>query len=196
MDTLSVSRPARRRLKALGWIALAGLGMLGSAGSRAQAEAAAGEHAVKAAFLYRFAGYVDWPASAFAGADTPLTIGVVGAEPLRTELQQAVRGRVVADRGVEVRKLAPGEPLARVHIVFLGRAEAARMGQLRPWLQEAPVLVVTEADGALAEGSMINFVVLDRRVRFEIALDAAERQGLRLSSRLLAVAQKVTGGTP
>lgn len=196
MDAVTPTRPARLRLRALVWAGLTGLLIGSGVECRAQAEPAAGEHAVKAAFLYRFAGYVDWPASAFAGAAAPLTIGVVGAEPLRTELQEVVRGRVVADRSVEVRKLAPGEPLAGVHILFLGRAEAGRVGALRSWLQDAPVLIVTEADGALAQGSMINFVVLDRRVRFEIALDAAEKHGLRLSSRLLAVAQKVTGGTP
>ena len=154
------------------------------------------EQRVKAAFLYQFAGYVEWPANSFAQADTPVTIAVMGADPLAAELKQLAAGRTVGGRPVAVKPVKPGEPLAGVHILFIGSAESARLAQVVQSAKPRPVLTVTEADGALSQGSMINFVIVDRRVRFEVALDSAEKNGLRLSSRLLAVAQQVKTGTP
>lgn len=148
---------------------------------------------VKAAFLYKFAGYVEWPPKSFASPDTPVTIGVIGAEPLATELTQAVTGRTVNDRPVTVRRLKAGESLAGIHVLFVGRAENARLDQLAQSAQPRSILTVSESDGALARGSVINFVLSGGRVRFEIALDSAEKSGLKLSSRLLGVAQQVTG---
>ncbi len=148
---------------------------------------------VKAAFLYKFAGYVEWPTKSFAGPETPVTIGVIGSESLATELAQAVTGRTVNDRQVTVKRLKAGESLAGIHILFVGRAENARLDQLAQSARPRSILTVTESDGALARGSVINFVLTDGRVRFEIALDSAEKSGLKLSSRLLAVAQQVTG---
>jgi hypothetical protein len=154
------------------------------------------EHRVKAAFLYQFASYVEWPGQAFAQADTPVTIAVMGAEPLAAELKQLVTGRTVGGRPVAVRQVRPGEPLSGAHILFIGAAESARVAQLAQSSKARPMLMVTESDGALAQGSMINFVIVDRRVRFEVGLDSVEKNGLRLSSRLLAVAQQVKTGAP
>lgn len=154
------------------------------------------EHQVKAAFLYKFAGYVDWPAASFARPDTPVTIAVIGAEPIATELAQAVTGRTVNDRSVTVKRLKAGESLAGVHILFVGKAEIARLNLLTQAARPRSILTVTESEGALAQGSVINFIMAERRVRFEIALDSAEKSGLKLSSRLLAVAQQVRTGTP
>ena len=154
------------------------------------------ENQVKAAFLYKFAGYVDWPSTSFARPDTPLTIAVAGADAIAAELVQATSGRTVEGRTVTVKRVKAGESLAGVHILFVGKAESARLNQ---WVQSArpiSVLTVTESDGALAQGSVINFVMADRRVRFEVALDSAEKSKLKLSSRLLAVAQQVHTGTP
>lgn len=148
---------------------------------------------VKAAFLYKFASYVEWPAKSFARPETPVTIGVIGAESLATELVQAVAGRTVNDRAVTVKRLNAGDSLAGIHILFIGRAESARLDQLAQSAQPRSILTVTESAGALARGSVINFVLSDGRVRFQIALDSAEKSGLKLSSRLLAVAQQVTG---
>jgi len=151
------------------------------------------EQRVKAAFLYQFAGYVEWPPNSFPQPTTPISIAVMGADTVAAELSQVVTGRTIGGRSVTVKRVKPGESLAGVHILFVGRAESARLGQLA-----APkaMLTVTETDGALTHGSMINFVLVERRVRFEIALDSAEKSGLKLSSRLLAVAQQVQKGTP
>jgi len=140
---------------------------------------------VKAAFLYKFTSYVDWPEGAFAGADGPFLVGVQGADALYGELGQLVASRKVHERAVLVRRLVPGESTAGLHMLFAGRGSALRAEPGRP------VLVVTEAEGEMPLGSMINFRLVERRVRFDIALDAVETAGLRMSSRLLAVARRV-----
>lgn len=175
-------------------VVLALAALLGCARAGAAADEATLEQRVKAAFLYQFAAYVEWPPQSFARPDTPVTIAVMGADALAAELRQVVVGRTVGGRQIAVRPVRPGEPLTGVHILFIGAAESARLGQLTQAAR--PVLTVTEAEGALEQGSMINFILVDRRVRFEVALDSVERKGLRLSSRLLAVAQQVRTGVP
>lgn len=161
----------------------------------AQSTGAPLERAVKAAFVYKFLAYVEWPAQSFESADTPLVIGVHGADDIAAELTTIVADRAVGERPVQVKRLQSGDPLAGLHVLFVGRTDAARLAALARALQARPTLVVTEAAGALNAGSMINLVVApDGRVRFEIALDAVERAGLKLSSRLLALAQSVRPG--
>ncbi len=179
----------------LAWLAFAAMLLGGVAPVRAQEAGAAPERAVKAAFLYKFLGYVEWPAAAFAQPDAPLIVGIVGADDVAAELAQITTGRTIDNRPIAVRRLHEGDSLEGVHAVFIGRAEATRLGSLLRATRERPILTVTENPGALDQGSVINFLLLDGRVRFEISVDAAEKSGLKLSSRLLAVAQSVrTGG--
>ena len=155
------------------------------------------ERAVKAAFVYKFLAYIDWPAHAFETPSAPLVIGVVGAEAIARELDDAVAGRSIGEHPVAVRRLREGDSPAGVHVLFVGRTENARLPALAKSLQGQPTLIVTETPGALNAGSAINLVVAtDGRVRFEVALDAADRAGLRLSSRMLALAQSVRPGGP
>lgn len=173
----------RRGLFAL-WAAL-----IFGAGLDAHAQQAA-EPTVKAAFLYKFAGYVEWPPNNFPAPDSPFVIGVLGADEVAAELERIVPGRTVNDRRVVVRRLKEGEPPRGAHLLFVGRAEAS----LRPILRTAQaqgVLTVTETERGLELGSAINFVVAEDRVGFEVSLDSAERVGLRISSRMLAVARRV-----
>lgn len=152
------------------------------------------EHRVKAAFLYKIAGYVEWPNTSFPRPDTPITIGVMGAEPLAAELAQISTGRTAHNRSITVKRLKGNESLDGVHILFVGRAEGGQLPQLVPKARQRSILIVTESEDALKSGSAINFVLSDGRVRFEISLDSAHRSGLKLSSRLLAVAEQVYGG--
>ena len=153
------------------------------------------ERRVKAAFLFRFTEFVSWPESAFIRPDAPFTIAVVGHDALADELRQITSGKSVQGRAVEVRRVAEGEAIPAAQIAFMGDADVQR---LRERVRRAPpnALVVSESEGALAAGSVINFVIVNDRVRFEISLPAAEKRGLRMSSRLLAVAQSVKTGTP
>ncbi|MBI3526341.1 MAG: YfiR family protein [Betaproteobacteria bacterium] len=147
------------------------------------------EQRVKAAFLFKFGGYVEWPDSAFPSKDTPLVIGVAGADVLAEELSQVVAGRTMNGRPVSVRRVRGGEPLSSVHVLFVGRPEMGRLTDLAA--QARPILTVTDTEKGLALGSIINFVVADNRVRFEVSLDAAKRSGLRIGAPLLSVAMRV-----
>lgn len=159
--------------------------------SRAQSEAQTSEYRVKAAILYKFGSYIEWPERVFARADSPVAIGVMGADALAEELGQIVAGRNVNGRPVSVRKLRAGDPIDGLHVLFIGRAENGRLGEVLAAAKGRPVLTVTESDRALELGSMINFVVVDDRVRFDVALVPADLGSLRISARLLAVARKV-----
>ena len=147
-------------------------------------------HRVKAAFVYKFGEYVEWPAEAFARADSPLVIGVSGADALADELERLTSGRSVGGRAIVVRKLAPGASWEGLHVAFLGGDDAKQLAGAIAAGAGRPVLTITEATEARAAG-MINFVVVEGKVRFDVALPAAEASRLKISSRLLGVARKV-----
>lgn len=151
------------------------------------------DSAVKAAFLYKFGSFVDWPAEAFHGPDDPVVIGVLGDDAVAADLEQLASGRRIGNRPVRVRTFREQEPVpGGVHVLLVG---PVRPGKLRELVAAVagPVLVVTQQEGALAAGSVINFVTDGARVRFSVSLAAAEARGLRLSARLLTVAQAVEG---
>lgn len=189
-DTLP--RPGRRRLACL----LAGA-LLISAAAPLMAQGGAGmERKVKAAFLYKFLGYAEFPPSAFADAAAPVVIGVVEAEGLAAELARIVAGRTVQSRPIAVKQFKEGEVPAGVHLLFVGGSDGARVRSVLKAAQPAPMLVVTEAENGLRQGSVINFKIVDERVRFDISLEAADKNSVKLSSRLLTVANHVHKGAP
>jgi hypothetical protein len=147
---------------------------------------------VKAAFLHKFPSFVDWPQGSFPRADSPLRIGVIGDAQVWEELSHLARDRERDGRPVEVRRLASGEAMAGYHIVYLRAPSMTRMADLLAHVPEG-VLTVADADGVHPRGSVMSFFLEDGRVRFGVSLDAASRQKLRLSSRLLAVARNVQG---
>lgn len=168
------------------------LAALLGAGTQASAQAQAdGEVRIKAAFLYQFGGFVEWPPQTFDAPDSPFVIGVVGADAMAQELQQVVVDRTVQGRPVVVRRLEPEETPAGLHVLFVGRSEATRLREILAAAKDPALLVVTDFEDALSQGSMINFVAVDNRVRFDVALWRAERDRLKISSRLLGVARKV-----
>ena len=178
-------------------LCMGALSLLPPLSAHAQDDAATLERKVKAAFVYKFAGYVEWPESTFAAPDTPITIGVIGDDPLAAELAQVVSGRTVEGRPLAVKRLGESDGFTGLQILFVGSAERARLGALARAGPMQPMLIVTEFDGALNLGSAINFLISGGRVRFEIALDNAEKRSLKLSSRLLSVAHAVrTGAAP
>jgi hypothetical protein len=148
---------------------------------------------VKAAFLYKFAGYVEWPVSA-GSPDAPITIGVAGADPFAAELTEVTRGRTVAGRSINVRRVSADDSFDGLQVLFIGGQARAGERELLANARNLPILTVTESAGALADGSIINFTQDEDRVRFEISLYAAEQSMLKLNSRLLAVAHSVRRG--
>lgn len=149
------------------------------------------EASVKAAFLYKFAGYVDWPATAFASPDAPFVFGAIGNEEVAAELAKVVAGRQIGGHPVVVKRVRENEPLRGIHVIFVGRGATDRLSTLIRAAQLPALLIVTETERGLEAGSAINFVVADDRVGFEVSLDAAERNGLKISSRMLGVAKRV-----
>jgi len=151
------------------------------------------ERRVKAAFLYKFLGYAEFPPGAFFDGSSPVVIGVVGADDLAGELARAVAGRTVNNRPVVVRVLRDTDVQVPLHLLFVGGADPLRVGRMVRQASAA-MLVVTECEDGLRQGSVINFRIIDERVRFDVSLDAAERNGIKLSSRLLTVANRVQKG--
>jgi hypothetical protein len=150
----------------------------------------ASERSVKAAFLYKFTEYVDWPATTGA-QDAPFTIGVLGSGAFADELLRMTEDRSVNRRFIEVRRLSANDAVDDLQVLFVAGDQRGRLGELLAPAQGRPILTVTESEGALADGSIINFTLSGDRVRFEISLDAAEASRLKLNSRLLAVAQSI-----
>jgi hypothetical protein len=172
--------------------ALSALALLCGPAVLAQQAAPARESTVKAAFLYKFGSFVEWPATAFARPEDPFVIGVLGEDGLALDLEQLTRGLKVQGRPVHVRRVRDAQGAAEPHILYVGSAREARLREVLPPLS-APVLVVTQQEGALKQGSSINFSNEGGRLRFSASPPAAEARGLRLSSRLLDVAQAVEG---
>ncbi|HEX5125098.1 MAG TPA: YfiR family protein [Rhodocyclaceae bacterium] len=155
------------------------------------AQEAASESQVKAAFLYKFTTYVDWPDSAFERPDAPLTIGVMDADDVEHELLGLVAGRRIKNRVLLVRHLDTGDALSSNQILFVGKASVNRLGSILSSVKSNPVLTVTEVEAIPTQGSVINFILIDDQVRFQISLVAAQQKNLKISSRLLSVAQQV-----
>lgn len=140
--------------------------------------------------MLKFVSFVEWPPGAFPHADTPLQIAVMGDAAVVRDLVEATQDRTLDGRRVRVQQPAPGEPLEGVHILFVREAAAASIntGTER---ELAPMLVVMESVGAFDRGSVINFVVDDGKVRFDVSLEAADKRGLKISSQLLTVARRI-----
>lgn len=151
------------------------------------------ESGVKAAFLYKFLGYIDWPSTAFSKPDSPYVIGVFAADAIAEELAQIASGRMVNSRPVTVRKIREGEPLSGIHMLFIGRKAGARQAQLLDMARQNSIVTVTETENGLAQGSVINFRLAEGKIRFEVSLLAAEKGDFKFSSRLLSVASAVVG---
>jgi hypothetical protein len=152
------------------------------------------ERRVKAAFLWKFAGYVEWPSAAFAQPDSPIVIAVAGSDALADDVEEAVSGRRVGERPMRVRRLRAEGRLEGNHILFIARSvDRARTAELLGLAGGKPMLTVTESEHAPPPGSVINFFSVEDRVRFDISREAAEQNGLRLASQLLAVARQVKG---
>jgi len=149
------------------------------------------ENRVEAAFLYNFAKFVDWPTNAFASADAPFVIAVLGDESMTKVLEQTVKGKSVGDRSIQARQITDVARVGPCQILFVTQSG---MGQFAPALTtigKANILVVGESPGFLEAGGAINFTNEEGRVRFEVNTAASRRAGLEINSKLLRLATKV-----
>lgn len=177
-----------RTARALG----AGLLLLAASFAIAQNPGLARASAVKAAFLYKFGSFVEWPAGTFRAPIDPLVIGVFGDEAVATELEQITQGRRIESHPVVVRRVRDAEDLGTLHILFAGGARDARAREVLAAVR-GPVLTVADTNGGGRAAPVLHFTEEEGRVRFGASLTAATARGLRLSAKLLAVAQEVEG---
>jgi hypothetical protein len=148
---------------------------------------------VKAEYLYRFLGYVDFPRTVLPQPDSPLVIGVMGAEDVYEALADTLPMRTVGLRQVLRRRLQAGDSLAGVHLVYAGGKVALQQEALISAARSSPVLLVTDAPGGLSAGAVFNFMMIGDQLRFEASLEAANRASLHVSSRVLVLAERVMG---
>lgn len=149
------------------------------------------EDSVKAAFIYRFAGYVDWPEK-FPAPQT-FTIAVLGADEIAARLQTLTADRTIRNRPVQVRRITTIQGAADAQMLYVHASPGADLRNLLSAVGGQGILTITDEEQGLEAGSTINLVTVDRRVRFEVSIVAARRAGLRISSELLAVATRVQG---
>jgi hypothetical protein len=167
--------------------------LLGALPALAEAPTAA-EYQVKAAFLYNFVKFVDWPARALEGQET-IVIGVVGEGPLAPTLERTLEGKTVGARRIVARRVALEGGPPKCHVLFIGSSAAAETAEILKRLAGSSVLTVGENEHFAESGGMIGFKMEADKVRFDINRDAAEQAGLRLNAQLLRLASNVIGGS-
>lgn len=153
--------------------------------------AAAQEYDLKAAFLFNFAQFVEWPADAFAGATTPITIGVLGDDPFGASLDALIAGETVRNRPLVVRRFRTVEQVDSCHILFVSSSEGARLDHIARTLAKRSILTVGETKDFAANAGIIGFELSQRRLRLRINLAAATDARLTISSKLLRQAQVI-----
>lgn len=163
-----------------------------AASARAQQSPAAPAQEVEAAYLLNFTRYVDWPPGSFPDPDAPVNVCVLGENAFGGILRQTVQGR--RSRGRPVRVLEPDSPsqAADCHVAFV----AGQPREIKAWLtalRRSPALTVGDGPEFLRRGGMVAFVVVNQTLRFEIDAAAVRRAGLQISSRVLALATRVSG---
>lgn len=148
------------------------------------------EYEIKAAYLYNFINYIDWPENAFPGPGGTITIGVVGQNSFGAALE-VLNGKQVKGRTVALKQITDIKDLDQCQIVFINSSEKAHLPELLEKLKDSRALTVSEIDGFAQQGGIINFISEHNKVRFEINPDAARRLGLNISSELLKLAKVV-----
>lgn len=151
---------------------------------------------VKAAYLYNFGKFVEWPESVFTGDAAPFVIGVIQDDPISEILDASIRAKKLMGRSIEIRRLRLSDPDSRskfrqCHVIYVGNAARDRIEGLAATLAERPVLTVSSVPGFASSGGMIGFVLKEGRIVFEINRDALEQAGLKASAKLLKLAKIV-----
>jgi len=168
----------------------AAVGLL-AVSAKAQETSQAPEYRIKAAFLYNFTLYTEWPTTAFERPDSPIVLAVAGEDPFGKELDAAVRGKTVRGRSIEVRRYDTAAEVATCHLLYLSSAEAKHLPQILKRFPDTKPLTVSETEDFCRAGGVIRFFVDNNKVRFEVNTDAAVRSRLKISSKLLHLARVV-----
>lgn len=153
--------------------------------------ATAPEYQVKAAFLFNFTQFVEWPAAAFGSADSPLVIGVLGRDPFGGFLDETVRGESVNQRNLQVRRFARVEDVNNCQMLFISNSETEHMAEILGKLKGKSILTVGETEDFARRGGVIRFATVANKIRLNINVEAAKEASLTISSKLLRPAEIV-----
>lgn len=148
------------------------------------------EYQIKAAFLYNFAKFVEWPPQAFADVKSPIIIGVLGQNVFDNNLEKIIQGKTVNNRPFLFKEFHTATEATNCHILFISTSEKEKLPRILASLRGTSVLTVSETDQFIAAGGMINFVIEDQKVHFQINDEAAKKAGLKISSKLLSLAAR------
>lgn len=162
-------------------------------GGTLRANSVAEEYAIKAAFLFHFAQFVEWPEEAFRDANSKLVYCTIGEDPFQGTLDTSFKGKIIGSRSLEVRHLRATEEAQGCHVVFIGEISKRRLSDELASLKGNPVLTVGETEQFVKDNGMIAFCTEENKIRFEINLEAAQKANLKISARLLALAKTVIG---
>lgn len=149
------------------------------------------EYQVKAAFLYNFTKFVEWPPTRFADAHRPITIGIVGRNPFGDELAKITEGRKINGRDIVIRLVASEAEMLSADLLFVSAGEEEHLPGLTGTLPQAGILTVGESPRFAAAGGMITFVLERDKIRFQINQAASEQAGLKINAQLLKLATTV-----
>jgi len=178
-----------RRIRAIGFAILAAWALCASG------ENAPTEYEVKAAYLFNFAKYLEWPADAFAGPQAPLTLCVLGRDPFGEALT-AYQRRTVQGRELRVRRGAGLDDLRGCQMVFVAESEEPRLQRILRANAALPIAMVSDIDGFSDAGGMIGLVDADQRVQFDLNLASAERARIKVNSQLMRIARNTRSKLP
>jgi hypothetical protein len=149
------------------------------------------EYQMKAAYIYNFAKFVEWPEHTFKSDTDPMAICVLGEHTLFRTLEEALNGETIEDRKLIVHEVSDVQQALACHILFIGSSDLKYLRSVLRDLKTTGILTVGEAENFTAEGGVANFTLEGNKVRIEININAAGRQKLRISPKLLSLAQIV-----
>jgi hypothetical protein len=154
------------------------------------------EYEVKAAYLFNFAKFVEWQPDAFTVENPSFIIGILGNDPFGSIIDNTVAGNMVNDKKFIIKRFKSSAEVDFCHILFISSSEESRIAETLEKVSRKGILTVGDAKSFLDSGGIINFVLVENKVRFEINLGAAEKAGLKISSKLLKLATLVKGNQP
>jgi hypothetical protein len=165
--------------------------LLSSATFAVAQDQSSSEYLIKAGFIYNFAKLVDWPSTAFNQPDSPIVIGILGADPFGPIIDRVLAGKKVNDHGFLIKRIKSAADAKDCQILFISASESPHVGDDIRLTKNVPVLTIGEVPGFANRGGIINLTLENSKVRFEVNVDAAKAADLNISSRLLALAKIV-----
>lgn len=169
------------------------IGAIGSPSPTPSQPESSRESKIKAGYLFNFAKFVEWPASDPKSTTDTIVIGIIGADPLGDYLDEAVQGKDIEGKSVTVKRFEAVEEITACHILFISASHRGNADEILESMRETSTLLVGANEDLFERGCHLSFVIKENKVKFKVNKSAAERVGLKLSSKILRVADEVIG---